>query len=132
MVTNSVPTLSGFETSFTLDENSVNAAPQLIDADVTFLDPDNNFDGGTLTLSGLLAEDIVSIRDQGAGVGLIQFDSDTGAVSFGGTQIGTASGGVGSALTVTFNAAATAAAIEALIENLTYENASDQQWRRRG
>jgi Ca2+-binding RTX toxin-like protein len=34
--------------------------------------------------------------------------------------IGTAAGGVGTTLTVTFNASATAAAIEALIQNLTY------------
>ncbi len=46
--------------------------------------------------------------------------------SFGGTLIGTVAGGSnGAALTVTFNASATAAAIDALIQNLTYANASD-------
>ena len=46
-------------------------------------------------------------------------------VSFGGTVIGSFAGGAGTTLTVTFNAAATSAAIEALIENLTYANSSD-------
>ena len=122
---NDAPTLTGFEPSVTLLENTVNATPQLLDADVSFSDPDNNFDGGTLVVAGLLAEDRVSIRDQGAGAGLIQFNSGTGAVSFGGTQIGTAAGGAGGTLTVTFNASATSPAIEALIENLTYANVSD-------
>jgi large repetitive protein len=122
---NTVPTLHDFAAAITLAENTVNAAPQLLDADVTFTDPDDNFDGGTLVVSGLLAEDRVSIRDQGAGAGQIQFDSGTGAVSFGGTQIGTAVGGAGGAFTVTFNAGATSPAIEALIENLTYANVSD-------
>ena len=54
---NSVPTLGDFATAITLLENTVNAAPQLLDADVTFTDPEDNFDGGTLVVSGLLAED---------------------------------------------------------------------------
>ena len=36
-------------------ENTVNATPQIIDADVTFTDADNNFDTGALTVTGLLA-----------------------------------------------------------------------------
>ena len=52
---NSVPTLTGLTTPVAFLENTVNAAPQIIDADVTFTDPDNNFDGGTLTVAGLLA-----------------------------------------------------------------------------
>jgi hypothetical protein len=122
---NSAPTLRDFAPAITVAENTVNAAPQLLDADVTFSDPDDNFDGGTLVVAGLLAEDRISIRDQGAGAGLVQFNAGTGVVSFDGVAIGTATGGVGSTLTVTFNAAATSAAIEALIQNLTYANASD-------
>ena len=120
---NSVPTLGDFATAITLLENTVNAAPQLLDADVTFTDPDDNFDGGTLVVSGLLAEDTVSIRNQGDGAGKIGLAG--GTVSFGGVEIGTVSGGAGGDLTVTFNAQATSAAIEALIENLTYANASE-------
>ena len=84
-------------------ENTVNATPQIIDADVTFTDPDNNFDGGTLTVAGLLAEDTVAIRNQGTGAGEIGFSG--GNVSFGGIVIGSFAGGAGSTLTVTFNAA---------------------------
>ena len=41
---NSVPTLTGLATPVTFLENTVNATPQIIDADVTFTDADNNFD----------------------------------------------------------------------------------------
>ena len=117
---NSVPTLTGLTTPVTFLEN---AAPQIIAADVTFTDPDNNFDGGTLTVTGLLAQDTVAIRNQGTGAGQIGVSGSD--VSFGGSVIGSFAGGAGSTLTVTFNAAATAAGIEALIENLTYANSSD-------
>src|SRR3954465_2045970 len=113
---NSVPTLTGLSTPITFLENTVNAAPQIIDADVTFSDPDNNFDGGALTVPGLLAEDTVTIRNQGTGAGQIGISGSD--VSFGGTVIGSVTGGAGSMLTVTFNADAPAQAIEALIENL--------------
>ena len=121
--TNSVPTLTGLATPVTFLENTANATPQIIDADVTFTDPDNNFDTGALTVTGLLAEDTVAIRNQGSGAGQIGVSGSD--VTFGGTVIGSFAGGAGSTLTVTFNAAATAAAIEALIENLTYANSSD-------
>jgi hypothetical protein len=65
----------------------------------------------------------VAIRNQGIGAGQIGVSGND--VTFGGTLIGSFAGGAGSTLTVTFNAAATAAAIEALIENLTYANSSD-------
>ena len=117
---NSVPTLTGLTTPVTFLEN---AAPQIIAADVTFTDPDNNFDGGRLTVTGLLTQDTVAIRNQGTGAGEIGVSGSD--VSFGGTLIGGFAGGAGSTLAVTFNAAATAAGIEALIENLTYANSSD-------
>ena len=65
----------------------------------------------------------MAIRNQGIGAGQIGVSGSD--VTFGGTVIGSFAGGAGSTLTVTFNAAATAAAIEALIENLTYANSSD-------
>src|SRR3954451_10670262 len=120
---NSVPTLTGLTTPVTFLENTVNAAPQIIDADVTFSDPDNNFNGGALTVSGLIAEDAVAIRNQGAGAGQIGIAGSN--VSFGGTVIGSFTGGAGSTLSAIFNASATAAGIEALIENLPYANSSD-------
>ena len=120
---NDAPSLTGLAPSVTLLENAVNAAPQLLDADVTFSDPDNNFSGGTLVVSGLLAEDTVSIRNEGNSAGEIGFAG--GTVSFGGVAIGTVAGGAGGDFTVTFNGAANSAAIEALIENLTYANSSN-------
>ena len=115
------PTITDLTTSVTFGENTVNAAPQIIDNDVTFTAPEDNFDGGMLTVSGIPAEDIVSINDQGTGAGQIGFSG--GDVTYGGTVIGTATGGsAGMELIVTFNANATTAAIDALIENLTYAN----------
>jgi hypothetical protein len=83
---NSVPTLSGLSTSVTFLENTANAAPQIIDADVTFADADNNFDGAALTITGLLAEDTVAIRNQGTGAGQIGVTGSD--LTFGGTVIG--------------------------------------------
>ena len=54
---NDAPSLTGFAPSVTLLENTVNVTPQLLDTDAGFTDPDNNFAGGTLVVSGLLAED---------------------------------------------------------------------------
>jgi Ca2+-binding RTX toxin-like protein len=117
------PTLTGLSASETFAENTVNLTPQILDADVTLTDPDGDFSGGTLTVSGLLAEDSVSVRNQGTGAGQIGFSA--GIVRFGGVIIGIATGGNGATLSVTFIAAATVPAIEALIENLTYANSSD-------
>jgi Ca2+-binding RTX toxin-like protein len=117
------PKLEELAPSVTFAENTVNATPQALDADVTFTDSDGDFNGGTLTVTGLLAEDIVSVRNQGTGAGQIGLSGAN--VIFGGVVIGTLAGGAGAALTITFNAAATSEAIDALIQNLTYANASD-------
>jgi hypothetical protein len=119
----STPSLINFAATFTFDENRVNAIPQLLDVDVTFTDADGDFDGGTLSLTGLLAEDTVSVRSQGFTAG--QIGLVVANVSFGGTVIGTLAGGTGTKLTITFNAAATSVSIDALIQNLTYANSSD-------
>ncbi len=118
------PTLSGLDDVIFL-ENTVNVTPQIIDASVTFSDADEDFDTGTLTVSGLLAEDTVSINDEGGGAGQIGYNSGTGEVSYGGVVFGIAVGGAGGTLTITFDADATSAAIQALIQNLTYANSSD-------
>ena len=119
--------LNDLAQSIVVNENSVNASPQLIDADVTFVHDSDDFDGGTLTVSGLLAEDRVSIAS-GATIslvaGVVYYDAD-GAGGAAAVAIGTASGGSGATFTVTFNSAATAAVVEAVIESLTYANVSD-------
>jgi len=121
-MTNSVATLTGMNAA-TFLENTVNATPQLLDADVIFGDLDGNVAGGALTVSGLLAEDTVSIRNQGVGAGQIGFSG--GLVSYEGALIGVAAGGAGGTLTVALIAGATSAAVDALIQNLTFATSSD-------
>lgn len=118
-----MPALNGFSPSITFAENAVNATPQVLDSDVVFTDAEGDFNGGTLTLTGLLAEDRASVRNEGTGAGQIGLNG--ASVTYGGIVIGTLAGGVGAALTVTLNAAATSVAIDALIQNLTYANVSD-------
>jgi len=121
---NTAPTLTGVDSPVTFLENTVNAAPQLLDADVVFSDAEDNFDGGTVTVTGLLAEDSIGVRNEGNGAGQIGVSGAN--VSFGGIVIGTISGGnAGADLTITLNAAADTQAVEALIQNLTYANSSD-------
>ena len=117
------PTLTGFTPAITFDENTLNSTPQLLDSDVNFQDAEGDFTGGQLTLSGLLAEDRVSVRNEGVDAGQIGLSGTD--VTYGGVVIGTLAGGSGATLTITFNASATSAAIDALIQNLTYANVSN-------
>ncbi|MBP7704471.1 MAG: VCBS repeat-containing protein [Caulobacter sp.] len=117
-----VSTVTG---GLTAAENTANAGPVLLGLDASVVDLEGNFDGGTVTVGGLLAEDVVSVRDQGDDAGQVGFDSGAGEVSYGGVVIGVATGGQGAPFVITFDADATAASIEAVIENLTYANTSD-------
>src|SRR6188474_1528678 len=105
---NHAPTLLGLSSSVTFAENAVNAAPALIDSDVTFSDLEGNLAGGTILVSGLLAEDRVSVRNQGFGAGQIGLFGVN--VTYGGVAIGTFSGGTGTSLTINLNSSATATA----------------------
>ncbi|MDQ0464115.1 Ca2+-binding RTX toxin-like protein [Caulobacter ginsengisoli] len=121
------PSLTGVRSSATFLENTVNAAAQIIDANVVFSDADNDFNGGSLTVSGLLAEDRVSVSNSATiyvTAGSLYYDAD-GAGAGAGVVIGAVSGGTGADFTVTFNAAATGATIDALIQRLAYANVSD-------
>jgi len=120
---NSAPVLSGLDASTIFLESTVNTAPQLIDTTVSLADADGNFAGSMLTVAGLLAEDIVSVRNQGVDAGQIGFSN--GAITFEGHIIGAAVGGVGGTLTIVFNRHATTVTVEAVIETLTYANSSD-------
>ena len=117
---NSVPVFTGLNPP-TFSENAVNGAAQLIDSSVTLTDAEGNFSGGTLTVSGMLAEDMIAIRNEGNGAGEVGFAN--GLVTYGGTFIGFA-GMVNGAFSVLFNANATTAAVDAVVENLTYANSS--------
>ncbi len=114
--------LTGLGPSIIFAENTVNAAPQLLDADVTFTFT-SSLTGGRLVVSGLLAEDRVSVLDQGGAEG--QIGVSGADISFGGTVFGTLTGGAGNDAVITFNASATAAGVDALIQRLAYRNVSD-------
>ena len=118
------PTLSGLNAP-TFLENTVNAVPQVIDADVTLTNPDNYFNLGTLVVSGLLPVETVGIKNGAviyASAGTVYYDLDGEGLPF---AVGTTSGGGGSTFTVTFNGLATTAIVELVIESLTYANSSD-------
>jgi Ca2+-binding RTX toxin-like protein len=129
--TNDDPVLGGLSASETFLENTVNAAPQIIDSSVSLSDLDSSdLDGGQLVLSwngGGIAEDQLSINNAGTGAGQIGFDGTN--VSYEGTTIGSVNGANngsnGASLTLDLNAQASLAAAEALIEHLTYANSSD-------
>ena len=120
---NDAPTLAGLAGAVAFLENDVNAAPQRLDADVDFVDPDSGFDGGFLVVTGLLEEDRLTIRNEGNAAGQIGLAGNN--VTYGGIVIGSVFGGLGDTLAIFFNAAATSEAIDALIQNLTYANVSD-------
>ncbi len=98
--------------------------PIHVDADVTFVDSGVDYDGGNLTITGLNPTDVISVFNNGTSAGQIGVES--GVVSFEGTDIGTidTASPTGS-FVITFNPAATRAAIEALIEALSYRSTSD-------
>ena len=121
------PSLTGFGPSVEIEQAGPAAVPQLLDGDVVFTDPDNNFNSGTLAVSGLLAEDTVSVLSLGFDPGEFLIDDVAGPVDdlyFEGVLIGVISGGTGATLNVTFNANANANAIDALIQNLTFLDTS--------
>jgi hypothetical protein len=119
--------LGAIVSSVVFGEDTVNATPQVLDSDVTISGTTTtDFTGEALTLStdgG--AEDQLNIVNEGTGAGQIGFDGSN--VTFEGTLIGTLSsnGTNGSDLTIDLNANATQAGIERLIENITYQNTSD-------
>ena len=120
---NDAPELLGWLTEVTFDENAVNEGSVLVDDRVFFLDADDNYDGGTLVVSGLHATDTVLIAHEGTESKQISVVDQT--ISYSGVVIGTMSGGYGSDLIVTFNAQAESRGIEALIERLTFQTSSD-------
>ncbi|MFK8068765.1 MAG: beta strand repeat-containing protein [Gammaproteobacteria bacterium] len=84
-----------------------------------------DFDTGTLTVTisagGDNAGDVISIRNQGTGAGQVGVSGSD--VTFGGTVVGTFTGGSGGTpLTVTWNADSTPLAVTQVVQNITYEN----------
>ncbi|HEY9629714.1 MAG TPA: DUF4347 domain-containing protein [Coleofasciculaceae cyanobacterium] len=124
---NDAPTLSGVTSSLNLLENSTNTVPILLDGDITLTDPDSpDFNGGQLIISyssGGGIENQLSIRS----TGLVSYDGSI--VQYNNVTIGsvnqTSNGADGKNLIVSFNGSSTPAAIEAVIENVTYQDTSN-------
>src|SRR3990167_5105125 len=127
---NDAPTISGLATSASHNENTINAAASIIDSAVVLADVDSsNFNGGNLTITyaaGGGSEDQLTVANQGSSAGQIGVSGST--VSYEGNNIGTIStnGANGANLAITFNTVnATIAAIDALIQAVTYQNTSN-------
>ncbi|MCK5374650.1 MAG: VCBS repeat-containing protein, partial [Alphaproteobacteria bacterium] len=123
-----VLTVNDFDASITYDETDVNAGPQIIDAAVTLAGGTGVFSTYAMTVSSNgEATEKLSVNTQGYGVGEIAYNSGTGEVKYEGSAIGmvTSDGFDGADLIVHFNDNANNTSVEALIENLTYENTSD-------
>jgi hypothetical protein len=106
---------------------TLGSGAKLIDTNATGIDFDSpDFNGGRLTLTlrtNAQPEDLLAIRHQGTGSG--QIGVTNSSVTFGGTVIGTWSGGSGTTpLTVDFNGNAGTNAVTALLRNLTYQYAA--------
>ena len=124
---NDQPTITGL-TAVTFSENAVNSAAAIIDGDVTVTEPDSaDLDGGTLTVSGLDASDTVSVPQSAVAAsgnvrgsaGDLQYHDGNAWVT-----VGTHTGGSGVDLVVTWNASATPAIAERVIENLTFAHSA--------
>jgi hypothetical protein len=118
------PTIAFTSSSITVNEID---APTILDAGATVTDADSsNLGGGTLTVaitSDGTSEDQLGIRNEGTGAGQIGVSGSD--VTFGGTTIGTFTGGTGSdPLVVTFNSSATPAAVQALLRKITFDTSA--------
>ncbi|MCR5864838.1 hypothetical protein [Aquincola sp. J276] len=140
VASSAAPVLVDLADRVTFDEALVNAGGQLIDASAGLSDADSaNFDGGRLWVSvingyphdndgplaaGLVQQDVLGILSVGTGAGQVSVSGST--VSYGGVAIGVIElgGAAGADLVLRFNAGATSAAVEAVIESLTYANTS--------
>lgn len=123
---NSAPIVGAFDTTVTYAENAV---PLLIDNNATVSDPDSlDFDGGVLSAT-LTAnsenDDRLAVRNQGTAANQIGVVANQ--ISFGGLLIGFVYGGTSGSdpLQIAFNAAATPAAVQAVLRNITFNSVSD-------
>ncbi|MBF0324565.1 MAG: DUF4347 domain-containing protein [Alphaproteobacteria bacterium] len=123
---NDVPTLTnlnGDSVNFSVGGSAVSLDAS---SNATVADLDHaNLNGGNVTVSitanGQTAEDVLGITNQGTAAG--QIGASGGNVTYGGTTIGTYTGGSsGNNLVITLNANATPTAVQALVRALTYND----------
>ena len=105
-----------------------NAAAIFIDASATVTDADlADFDGGVLSINVTAngsGDDRIRINNEGMSAGQVGMTTGPNEVFYGGVLVGSWSGS-GAPLSITFNASADAAAVEAVAQNITFENLSD-------
>ena len=100
-------------------------------SNATVTDADSaNFSGGKMTVqitTGLASgEDVLFIRDQGAGANLITVSG--ASIMFNSLEIGTFTGGSnGNPLVITFNGNANPTTVSALVQNLAYRNSNSTE-----
>lgn len=124
--TNDAPTISGLGSDVLTYPANSGAKTLEQEGNVLVSDPDSaNFNAGSLRVSISFnrdpAHDVLSIQHVGTAAGQISIGS--GTVSYAGTQIGTFTGGTGTAdLVVTFDADATSEAVTALVKAIQFSN----------
>ncbi|MBA5874907.1 MAG: DUF4347 domain-containing protein, partial [Nitrospira sp. CR1.2] len=102
---------------------------QVIDATGTITDVDSsNFDGGVMTVSisaNGTADDRLMVGNWGTGPGQVGVSGSD--VTYGGTVIGTVSGGTSGSdpLVITFNTSATPTAVQEVYRSIQFNNVSD-------
>ena len=103
--------------------------PQVFDATGTIVDVDStNFDGGTLTVSisaNGTVDDRLQVGNFGTGPGQVGLSGSN--VTYGGTVVGTVSGGGSGSdpLVITFNTSATPTAVQEVYRSIQFTNVSD-------
>lgn len=118
--------LGALASTVVMAEDTAASGPQILDSDVSVTGSTTDFDGLSLDVSTTGGtDDQLSINNEGSGASQIGFDGTN--ISYEGVVVGTLSsnGSNGSNLTIDLNANANKAAIDRLIENITYENNSD-------
>ncbi|MGD1716729.1 tandem-95 repeat protein, partial [Dapis sp. BLCC M172] len=126
----SVPVLTDLDPA-TFTESIVNPAAQIIDSDVTLTSDSNDFNGGNIIIDYTIGggiENQLTVANIGTGVGQIGFDGTN--ITYEGNLIGNIdiinNGVNGNILEISLTTAnATVAAVEALIEAISYQNISE-------
>jgi len=119
------PTLTDLSDSISLTEAQANAGYTPLDADVTVTDPYADFSFGGLEITGLLAEDDLTVIGGGSGATRIGFDNTTGEVSYAGAVFAETARVDDGTFVVLFAPGTTPAMVESLIEHIGYRDSSD-------